>query len=265
MVLGMTDHRDVVAKIQAGRTFDGVRWAYAAAAARTLLDYSEDAGYDAAWFGQTRHTLFRDRLDRVFSCGKYALGAGADDLAGQDLVTVQLSQSEIDSMPQIPAESVRRADLNGSPGWAFDDLRFLIASTTFGKIDCLPWPQKSQTKQTVASQPSPAPAPSLFDELPADEQAGLIAAVDGALDLDTFVIAHSLDAITGRRELVFGRPQLNSGGGDAWYWYENLLASPPPAATQTPELPPPPAHDHVPDAPVSLRRKTSRRPKASEQ
>ena len=86
----MTEKTDLIAKLQAAEIFNGIRWAYASAVSRTLADYSEDAGHDSAWLGSTRYTLFRDRLDRVFSCGKYGLQSGEDSAAGLDLVRIEL-------------------------------------------------------------------------------------------------------------------------------------------------------------------------------
>lgn len=262
----MTQQSDVVSRFQAAAIFGGIRWAYGAASTRTLDDYSEDAGHDASWFGQTRYILFRDRLDRVFSCGRYALAATEDEQAGHDLVTVELQQHEIDTMPRVDTDLVHRSDLHGSPGWAFGDARFLLASCGVDKIDSLPWPQRSFTKQEVAGQPAPEPPPSLFDDIPDEEKPELVHLLTaGALDLDTFVVAHSLDAVSGRRELVFGRPRLNRGGGDAWYWYENLLSTPPSIPGQQPVPPVAPTPDDVPDAPVTLRtREHDRKSKVAE-
>ena len=50
-----------------------ILWAYHSASNSTLSEYSADSGYDATWVGMTRFMLFRDRLDRVFSCGQYAV------------------------------------------------------------------------------------------------------------------------------------------------------------------------------------------------
>lgn len=253
----MTEKSDLVDRLQANLVLDCVRWAYGSAVSRTLADYSEDAGHDAAWFGSTRFVLFRDRLDRVFSCGKYALQAGDDTSTGLDLVHAELTDKDIEMMPKIAPDLVRRSDLQGSPGWQFEDLRFLLASAKFGKIDSLPWPQKSETKQTVAAQPSPEPLPTLFDEMAEDEIAGLVALVEESLDIDTFVVAHSLDSVSQKRELVFGRPRLNDGGGDAWHWYENLLGGPTPPGGQQ-DVPAPTSPDDVPDAPVRLRKQVER-------
>lgn len=253
----MTEQIDLISRLQAREILDGIRWAYASVVSRTLADYSEDAGYDAAWLGNTRFTLFRDRLDRVFSCGKYALQADDDSTAGLDLVHVELTERDIETMPTIAPDRVRRADLNHSPGWLFEDVRFLLASCEFGKIEALPWPQKSPTKQQVAKQPSPEPEPTLFDGLADSELAGLVVLVDETLDVDTFVVAHTLDAVSQKRELVFGRPRLNEGGGEAWHWFENLLTGPIPPGGQQ-DVPKPTGRDSVPDAPVRLRRKAER-------
>lgn len=258
----MTEKTDLIAKLQASEILNGIRWAYASAVSRTLADYSEDAGHDTAWLGNTRYILFRDRLDRVFSCEKYGLQAGEDSAAGLDLVRIELTERDIKAMPSIEPGLVRRSDLNRSPGWFAEGLRFLIASAEFGKIDALPWPRKSPTKQAVASQASPEPLPTLFDVLAEDEIAGLATLVDETLDVETFVVAHSLDAVGHKRELVFGRPRLNEGGGDAWYWYENLLNVPTqPGGRQN--APQPTGTDSSPDAPVRLRKKSKRSDEAA--
>lgn len=258
----MTEKTDLINRLQAAQIADGIRWAYMSAVSRTLADYSEDAGYDAAWLGITRYTLFCDRLDRVFSCGKYALQSGDDSATGLDLVHVELTEHDIKTMPSISPDLVRRADLNHSPGWLFEDLRFLLASSEFGKIEALPWPQRSPTKQSVAKQPNPEPPLTLFGGPAEEAAAGLTAVTEDALDVDTFVVAHSLDSVSQKRELVFGRPCLNEGGGDAWHWYENLLNGPAlPGGQQGAPMPTGP--DSVPDAPVRLRKKADRRDTAT--
>jgi hypothetical protein len=248
---------NIIGQLEDGGFLPALAWAYNSAVTRTLNDYSEDAGYDAAWLGNTRFTLFRDRIDRVTSCGKYELRPGADSSEGLDLVHAQLTEREIETMPQFPPDLVRRADLNHSPGWRVGDVRFLLASCAFGKIDSLPWPKKSPTKQLVAKQPNPEPEKTLFDDFAADEIEGLLALGDDALDLATLVSAHSLDAVSQRRELVLGRPRLNNGGGEAWHWYVDLLAGPTPSGSRQPESPAPAAPDEVADAPVHLRRRAA--------
>jgi hypothetical protein len=244
----------------------GIRWAYRSATTRTLEVYSEADGHDAAWLGNTRFTLFRDRLDRVFGCGRYAVRPGSLATGNLDILYAELSPEDRRTMPHLTPGLVRRADFNGSPGWADGEYRFLLAACAFGKLDRLPWPQKSPTKRRIALQPSPnPPQPSLFDDLTLDEVAdeelaGLRALVTQArtLDLETFVVGHTLDSVGAAQELVLGRPRLNSGGGDAWYWQQDLLTVPPADSSgQAEDATGPATPDPAADAPVRLRPATS--------
>jgi hypothetical protein len=250
----MAERETLVGTLRDSGVARAIRWAAISATDRVMADYSEAAGHDAAWVGVTRFTLFRDRLDRVFATGTYAVPPGSNSEVSLDVLHAELTSRDIATMPVIEPGTVTRADLDGSPGWAFDSWRWLLASSRFGRIDRLPWPQKSQTKQRVAQQVDPDPAqPSLFE----DEDLGHVSPAQLApdVDLSTLVVAHSQDVQRGGRELVIGRPRMNAGGGDAWYWYEDLLSIPPDgggrradggtAPTPTPQ---------VPDAPVRLRR-----------
>lgn len=261
----MTEQTDIIARLTAARVIDGYQWAYTSAVTRTLADYSEEAGHDAGWLGLTCHTLFCDRLDRIFSCGRYALDPAADATSGLDLVRAELFEHEIETMPRIPAGLVTRANLNQSPGWRFEDLRLLVASAPWGKIASLPWPRRGWTKQVVASRPAPEPGPSLLDMLAEEDRGDIVAEVEDVLDLVTFVVAHSIDAVRGRRELVLGRSRLNYGGGDAWHWYKDLYSVPPSGGAGQLVATPPPAPDDVPDAPVKLRKKGDGEKKANGQ
>lgn len=254
----MSGQREIITTLQGEGVLDGIRWANDSAVNRALEDYSEDAGHDAALLGQARFVLFRDRLDRVFSCGRYALEAGVDEHAGLDLVRVELTKKDVDSKPDLSPDLVRRIDRNGSPGWALGDIQFLLSSCEFGKIAKLPWPRKSPTKRQVAMKaPSPEDLPpGLFDiEPPVVENPA-----DSTAELDPYIVAYSLDPVSQRRELVFGRSRFNSGGGDAWYWYENLLALPTAHGGRRLDTPTPSGPDGVPDAPVRLRKGASHRP-----
>lgn len=254
----MSEHHDVISQLETAGVLTGIRWAYRSAAARTLDDYSDAAGYDATWLGISRFTLFRDRLDRVFAGGKYRLPDGTDAGISLDVLHAELSESDIRTMPRLTPGTVRHANLNGSPGWAWRDWRWLLASSAFGKIDDVPWSQKSPTKQRVARQPNPNPEQgSLFEDAAEGEIAGLKAllAASSQLDLETFVIAHSLDPVSRDVQLVFGRAQLNHGGGEAWHWYEDLMRMPPAGGTRRFDAAPSPTRPEVePDAPVRLRR-----------
>lgn len=226
----VSEQQDVIEELEADGVLNGVRWAYRSAVARTLEDYSEGAGHDAAWLGSTRFTLFRDRLDRVFTCERYSISGSSDNGAdvALDRLFEELTKEDIRTMPRLDRGLVNRADLNSSPGWTHAGRRFLLASCKPGEIDRLPWPQRSPTKQSVARQRNPEPEHTLFDDLDPEEVGGLEAlGTAEELDLPTFVVAHTLDPLTGAPELVYGRPRLNTGGGKGWHWYENLLGVPP--------------------------------------
>lgn len=253
----MSEQQDVTAELSEAGILAGVRWAYLSATTRSLETYSEADGHDAAWLGNTRFTLFRNRLDRVFGCERYAVHSGNDD-ADLDLLYAELSERDIDTMPRLDSGLVRRSNLNGSPGWVHGERRFLLASGVFGKLDQLPWPQKSPTKQRVARQRNPEPPqPSLFEVFAPEEVGGLevALAVGQDLDLKTYVVAHSLDPLSQQVELVFGRARLNSGGGLAWYWRQDILGAPPAGSgRRTDDAPRPTGPNTVPDAAVRLRR-----------
>ena len=254
----MSEQQDVIADLRDGGVLTGVRWAYLSATGRSLDTYSEADGHDATWLGNTRFTLFRDRLDRVFRCRRYAIHSGDDDV-DLDLLHAELAKADVDSLPRVQPGAVRRSDLNGSPGWAFANYRFLLASGEYGKLDQLAWSQKSPTKQRVARQLNPEPPqPTLFDVSYEDAVAQLQAALaaEQSLGLRTFVVAHSLDPLSQQMELVLGRPRLNSGGGQAWHWWENLLGTPhADGCRRTDNTPKPTDPNSEPDAPVRLRRR----------
>lgn len=254
----MSEQQDVIGELSGAGVLGGVRWAYLSATTRSLESYSEADGHDAAWLGNTRFTYFRNRLDRVFACERYAVRSGDDD-ADLDLLYAELSEHDIETMPRLTPGLVSRSNLNGSPGWACGQRRFLLASCVFGKLDQVPWPQKSPTKQRVACQRNPEPPqPSLFEGFASEEIGGLepsLTAVNEP-DMVTFVVAHSLDPFSQQVELVFGRARLNSGGGPAWHWRKDLLgALPADRGRRTDDTQRPTGAGTVPDAPVRLRRR----------
>jgi hypothetical protein len=258
----MDEQHDVIAELGDAGVLAGVRWAYESATRRALESYSEADGHDAAWLGNTRFTLFRDRLDRVFACDRYA--ASAADGLDLDVLYAELSDQDLLTMPRLLPGLVRRCDLRGSAGWGYRGWRFLLASGEFGGLDTMPWLHRSTTKQLVALQRSPdIRQPSLFETLLGEDGAAeafggidtVLLAADRELDLVTYIVAHSLDAFSGEIELVLGRPRLNLGGGPAWHWYQDLLTVPLPGAGRRPDADQVPADPTgVPDAPVRLRR-----------
>jgi hypothetical protein len=260
----MGEQQTVTAELHAAGVLAAIRWAYESAVRRCLETYSEADGHDHAWLGNTRFTLFRDRLDRVFSCVRYAVGSD-DGAPDTDVLYAELSEHDLATMPRQAPGNVVRDDLYGSAGWTHHGRRFLIAAGEFGKLDTLSWADKSTTKQLVATQSNPDPhvrQPSLFEDLPPDVAETVDAALRAGqhqLDPVTYIVAHSLDPATRRAELVFGRPRLNARGDYAWHWRENLLAvplapaAPEPANAPGPADAPAPQPDTVPDAPVRLR------------
>jgi hypothetical protein len=266
-LLAVSEQHEVIADLGAAGVLAGLQWAYLSAATRVLETYSEADGDDPALLGSSRFTRFRDRLDRVFGCERYAVRPNGGN-ADLDLLYDQLSERDIDTMPRLDTALVRRSDLNGSPGWAHGERRFLLASCEFGRLDRIPWPQKSKTKQRVARQRTPDPAqPSLFENFAEEEIGGLAALTAGdELDLMTFVVAHSLDPLSRQIELVFGRPRLNAGGGAAWHWRQNLLGMPPADGRRgSGDAPLPAGPDTMPDAPVRLRRQPTQRRDAGDE
>jgi hypothetical protein len=225
----MGEQQEVIAELRAAGVLAGIRWAYESAVRRSLASFCEADGHDHAWLGMTRFTLFRDRLDRVFSCERYAvsLDEGTRDL---DVLYAELSEHDLTTMPRIAPGHVTRTDLYGSAGWTYADRRFLLAAGEFGRLRTLPWSERSTTKQIVAMQVSPDPRPmqpSLFEDVPGSSPFDeLLRAAQRHLDPVTYMVAHSLDATAGDAELLFGRPKLNLRGDPAWHWHEDLLAIP---------------------------------------
>ena len=207
----MAEQQDVIAELTAVGVLTGIRWAYASATTRSMEIYSEADGHDSAWLGHTRFTLFRDRLDRVFGCERYAVPT-ADGRLDVDVLCAELSERDLATMPRLAPGRVLRHDLRGSAGWSYRRHWFLISSAEFGRLETLPWQDKSITKQLVAMQPSPdLRQPSLFEDLltdgilPDDEHQGpalpgwldpVLLAADREPKMPAFIVAHTLDAST---------------------------------------------------------------------
>jgi hypothetical protein len=258
----VSEQREVIGVLGEAGVLAGIRWAYLSATARSLATYSPADGHDAAWLGNTRFTLFRNRLDRVFSCDRYATSSGNGD-NDLDLLFAELSEDDRDAMPRLRPGLVVRSDFNGSPGWSFEEWRFLLAASAFGKLDRMPWPQKSPTKQRVAGQTNPEPPqPTLFEAFADDEIGGLesVLAPGAHLDKVTYVVGHSCDPVREQMELVFGRARLNAGGGQAWHWRQDLLGvEPADTGRRSDPTNPSATPNAVPDAPVRLRRQPQER------
>jgi hypothetical protein len=259
MVGGMSEQGDVIGDLEAAGVLGGIRWAWAATVRQVLGDYSAATGHTQGWLGYSAYTIFSDRLDRVFSAGPYALAEDANPDSGLDVVHDGLVQADITTMPVLEPDLVRRADLNNSPGWAWGEWRWLLASCIYGKSGTIPWQQKSETKQRVAQQPSPDEL-TLFDklEVPGVPLPSSSTTAAGA-PLKTLVVAHAIDMATLANELYLGRPRINVDHGPAWYWKEDLLlVSPAPGGRRSPVgVNLTESGSQAPDAPVRLRRKSA--------
>ncbi|MCK9929483.1 hypothetical protein MXD62_20250 [Frankia sp. Mgl5] len=86
---------------------DGICWAWASARRQTVHAFDPRTGHNQSWVVHTALRLFRDRLDRVFSC----LDLPVDPLVAG------LSPWDVQSMPRVTPGVVVRDDLNGSPAW----------------------------------------------------------------------------------------------------------------------------------------------------
>lgn len=236
----------------------GIRWAYESAARRTREDYDEPTGHDATWVGISRWKLFCDRLDRAFSCGKYATKEDSPEGVGLDVLFATLTKDEQATFPHIPPGTVFRDDVLGSPGWSNGDVRWLLASAKPGGVDNIKWSRRSPLKQRAAKQPDPDNDQlSIFDELFDDASTTEMQdALKHAQDFDrtTLVVTHAHDIDTDARELYIGLPSMENHD-KAWAWKANLLTIPPSdPGRQRPPVVEPDGPSTVPDAPVRLRK-----------
>ena len=262
----MSEQDDAIAELQANGVLAGISWAWGSTRRQTLESYEPDTGHDQGWVGYNAFKILTDRLDRVFSLGRFAIQPDMDPALGSDVLAQGLAPGEFERMPQMLSDVVVRDDLNGSPGWLSCGWRILLQSYGGLEIDGIPWPQKSWTKRKVASQPAPDMPTLPFDvlELPMamDVLGDLSAQPPADRVIVTLVGAYAIDALTGGSALHIGRPRLNRRGGDAWHWRVQLDADGHggtgrglPASTpgDSPVSP-------VPDAPVRLRPSTGEQP-----
>ncbi|MFF9664060.1 hypothetical protein ACF1FY_18420 [Streptomyces althioticus] len=261
----MSEQQDALEDLGSSGVLSALAWANASAYRRTMEDYDPDTGHDQGWVGGTAHRLFCDRLHRVFSTGSHSVDSPDAASAGLDAVAAGLYPGEYDRMPVIAPGLVTWSDLNQSPGWRVGRWRFLLASFVYGESNRIPWPQKSPTKRRVASQVKPAGWEDPHPTLPFGDDFDMPSAITRVSeegedsDVTTLIVAHSIERELGIRELYLGRSRYNRGGGEAWYWKHDLLATDlgtpgkkPIPASSGPHLGP----SSVQDAPVRLRRQT---------
>ncbi|MBY8877483.1 hypothetical protein [Actinacidiphila acidipaludis] len=261
----MSEQQDALEDLASSDVLVALAWANASAYRRTMEDFDPDTGHDQGWVGSTAHRLFCDRLHRVFSTGRHGVAELSAASEGLDTVAAGLFPGEYEKMPAVVPGEVTWSHLNRSPGWRSGRWRFLLASFVYGESDAIPWSQKSPTKRRVASQAKPEGWLDTHPMLPFDDgdDPSLMAVLQALAEepedseLTTLIVAHSVNLDLGLRELYLGRSRLNRGGGEAWYWKHDLLASDfgTPGSGPIPVTPSPrPAPSGVQDAPVRLRR-----------
>ena len=246
---------EVTAVLRHRMIADGIVWAFASACEQVADDLAPGTGYSAATAGHGRYDQLGDRLDRVFSCGQYAVPTGSES-AGLDLLFEGLTEQARRTMPVIEAGLVVRSDLNGSNGWAVGGFRIITHSMQPGDLLHIDWTKTRPTKKLVAKQPPVGPDEhTLMDELlNADQLAELRSQATGpGLAVPTLVLAHAMSRDAYNRELFIGQARFNEDGGPAWVWFESLLDGPelPEAYRPAPSHPSP--TDEAPDVPLRLR------------
>lgn len=254
----MAEEDDVLEALRGRGVLDGLAWAHRSAYGQVRQDYNPAGGHKQAWIGYNAHLYLVDRLDRVFQTGDYAVPPGQDSV-GRDVLAEGIADRDSRTMPLLPAGTVVRRDLNGSPGWFVAGWRWLLASYEFGQVAKIRWAERSETKQLVAKQPHSVDDGGLF---PLSTLPGL-PPLEGLPDEErelrrTLVLAHAMDPTTAEFELFLGRIRWNTDHGDAWAWRVSMPTDSGPSgngAAPRPTLDPTdPAGNTVEDAEVRVRR-----------
>ncbi|WP_146076520.1 hypothetical protein [Rathayibacter sp. AY1A7] len=215
----MPTEPDLLAALDRGQALELISWVAATAAARVSRDFDEDAGHDQAVVGFLSYKYHVDLFDRATSSGRYALPADAPAEVGLDIVRRGITDEAYEKMPRIKPRMIKRSNFRGSPGWAVDDVRWVLQSFSFGQIDKIVWAQKSDTKQAVARQLHADEASYLFsyDELGVDEPP--TETLDDDFAGTTLVLCHSLDKETGSYQEYIGDSKISEHYGDGpWNW-----------------------------------------------
>jgi hypothetical protein len=242
----MTEQKEAIRDLTRAGVLAGIRWAWGSACRYAAMDYNPATGHDQALLGLNAHKLFKDRLDRVFSCLKYSVQDPADDQSGLDVLVDGLLPEEAEVLLALRSNDVERADRTFSPGWRYNSWHWLLSAFPPGGVKKIDWRRKSPTKQRVAYERNPDYYDLFTDTGDADSPTVI---------RSTLIIAHSYDGELGGRELYVGSPKVDPNSGDPWNWLKDLLAEPPSGADGTmptwPDLPTP--GPDVKDAVVRLK------------
>jgi hypothetical protein len=254
----MTEENDIFAALKAASVIDLLDWASTTAFARVAQDYDEDAGHDQSVAGFLAYKYLLDLLDRATSSGKYALPEGASADHGRDILRQGISTEAFEAMPRLDPDFINRSNFNGSPGWAFGDVRWLLQSCRFGDIDKLIWGQKSDSKLQVANQPFIDADTVLFDFADLDMDEPETVAIDEFVG-STLILAHAFNRENGSFEVYIGRSRAPEHWGDGpWHWRRLIVSGGTGGAgggmtPEGPKLPGTPPSTEVEDAVVKLR------------
>lgn len=220
----MTEENDIFTAIKAAGVLDLLDWASTTAFARVAQDYDEEAGHDQSVVGFLAYKYLIDLLDRATSSGKYALPKGASADNGRDILRQGISTEAFESMPLLAPELINRNNFNGSPGWAFGDVRWLLQSYRFGDIDKLVWGQKSDSKLKVANQPFVDADTVLFNFADLDMDEPQTVAIDQFVG-STLILAHAFNRENGSFEVYIGRSRApEHRGGRPWHWRRLIVS-----------------------------------------
>lgn len=248
----MSQSADVLAVLEGARVLDLFDWVGRTVYERVFQEYEEETGHTQTTVGTMAHGYLIDRIDRATGCGRFKLPAGSPAEEGVDLVRAGISDEAFETMPRIEPGVVARSNCNGSAGWACGEIRWLLQSHEFGRVDRIEW--KSPTKQGIAARPFADDPNALFDytELGMEEP-------DAKFTGTTLVLAHAFNRQTGAYEMHLGRSRKSaSREGGPWYWRHCIASGGPGAASLSkidwgPVLPGTAASVDVADMPVRLR------------
>ncbi|MBE1607062.1 hypothetical protein [Actinopolymorpha pittospori] len=221
----MDERGQAIDDLEGHGVLEGFRWAWDSASAQTVRTFDPATGHDQGWLGYNAFKVLTDRLDRVFSCGRFEMKADAFSTERGRLLREGLMPGEFEGMPRLAPGIVVREDLSRSFGWRCGVWRVLLQSFGSVGIDGILWSQKSPTKQRVAAEASPdQPQLSLWEP-----DAGPMAEVDDAssdtslgVSVRTLFVAHGIDASTGDSALYLGRARCNRNGDSPWVWRVRL-------------------------------------------
>jgi hypothetical protein len=255
----MSERDDAISDLRSAGVLAGLGWAWRSAWVQTVESYTPDTGHTQGWLGYNAFTVLQDRLNRVFSLGRFGVSEDMDPTAGADFIALGLTSGEFERMPHVLPGAVVRDDLNCSPGWRRGNWRILLQSFGGVEIDRIPWAQKSWTKRRVAGQPAPDQPmlPPDILELPmaTDVLADLSSLPPSETAVVTLVGAYSISAVTLEGEFHIGHPCLAGRGEDAWHWRYRLEdGNSGPGRGMPTSAPGGSPANPVPDAPVRLRR-----------